>query len=118
MNRLLLVDTGAVYSVLPFSSSTPASGPAITSASGQPIQCWGWQEVTLVFSGRRFRWQLLLADVAFPLLGADFLLHFSLSVHLDKFFVQDAAGHKFSLVQPPAGSAFALLGVSVKIWFL
>jgi hypothetical protein len=110
MNRLLLVDTGVVFSVLPVSSKEPATDPAIMSASGQPIQCWGWQEVTLVFSGRRFCWKLLWADVDFPLLGADFLQHFSLSVHLDKFFVQDAAGHKFNLIQPPAGSAFALLG--------
>jgi hypothetical protein len=41
-NLHFLVDTGAVYSVIPHKSSSPAEGPAITTASGTPILCWGW----------------------------------------------------------------------------
>jgi hypothetical protein len=49
--------------------------------------------------------------VAFPLLGADFLTHFALSVDLAKFCVRTRTGRKFGLVAPPASSNFALLGM-------
>jgi RNase H-like domain found in reverse transcriptase/Reverse transcriptase (RNA-dependent DNA polymerase)/Integrase zinc binding domain/Integrase core domain len=111
LNRLFLVDTGAVYSVIPFSSAEPAQGPALSSASGQPIACWGWQDTAVKFGGRVFRWRFLKAAVAFPLLGADFLTHFALSVDLAKFCVRTRTGRKFGLVAPPASSNFALLGV-------
>jgi hypothetical protein len=42
-----LIDTGAVYSVIPYSSTQPATGPAKTSADGTPIPCWGWRTVTV-----------------------------------------------------------------------
>ena len=32
--------------------------------------------------GRRFKWDLILADVALPIIGADFLRHFGLMVYL------------------------------------
>jgi Reverse transcriptase (RNA-dependent DNA polymerase) len=111
LKRLLLVDTGAVYSVLPHKSAEPPSGPAISSASGQPIECWGWRTVAVNFGGRFFRWRFLLAAVAFPLLGADFLQRFALTVDLHSFCVRPAAGKPIKMEEPPAGCAFALLGV-------
>jgi transposase InsO family protein len=109
--KLFLVDTGAVYSVLPYTSSQPASGPAITTASGAPIPCWGWQQSAVSFGGHVFKWHFLLAAVAFPLLGADFLTHFRLVVDLYQFKVYSAGGPKLQLVAPPAGSSFSLVGV-------
>jgi hypothetical protein len=56
-NKLFLVDTGAVYSVIPFSSSAPATGPAITSAAGKSIPCWGWQDMAVKFGGVVYKWK-------------------------------------------------------------
>jgi hypothetical protein len=86
-------------------------GPPITSASGKPIPCWGWRELLVDFGGQQFRWQFLLAAVAFPLLGADFLAAFSLIVDLKQFVVYRRGSQKIQLEAPPAGSAFALVGV-------
>jgi hypothetical protein len=111
LKLLFLVDTGAVYSVLPYSSTQPANGPAITSASGAPIACWGWKQRIVIFGGRKFKWSFLLAAVAFPLLGADFLEHFALTVNLKEYIVKARGSPPIKLVAPPAGSANALVGI-------
>ncbi len=36
-----LVDTGAAFSVLPFSSTSTPTGPALKGPNGVDIQCWG-----------------------------------------------------------------------------
>jgi hypothetical protein len=79
-----LCDTGTSYSVFPFRSSEPPSGPSLTGPNGQRILCWGEKELTLSFHGAAYTWIFLLADVSFPILGIDFLRHFHLVV--------DAAG--------------------------
>ena len=106
-----LVDTGAVYSVLPFSSSEPASGPPITAADGSPIKCWGWTTREIIAAGRRFRWTFLQAAVAFPLVGADFLSHFKLSVDLHGRCLRGPRRLRINCVPPPDGGTFALVGV-------
>ena len=60
-----LVDTGAVFFVIPFSSAVPPSGPRITTADASPIPCWGWKERRLQAGGICFSWRFLLAKVAF-----------------------------------------------------
>ena len=82
MGDKFLVDTGAVFSVLPFSSRDPHTGPRITTADTSPIPCWGWVERRFRASGICFIWQFLRAKVAFPILGADFLKLFDLVVDL------------------------------------
>jgi hypothetical protein len=108
---LFLVDTGAVYSVLPYFSRQPANGPAITSASGAPIACWGWKQLVVLFGGRRFKWSFLLAALAFPLLGADFLEHFALTVNLKEYVVRAGKSPPNKLVALPVGSANTLVGI-------
>ena len=78
--RRFLVDTGAAYSIYPFSSSGRQSGPHLTGADGLHIPCWGERRLSLVFHGRRFEWPFLLAKVQFPIIGVDFLRHFRLLV--------------------------------------
>jgi hypothetical protein len=97
--------------VLPFSSLEPSQEPAITSAGGQPIACWDWQDNAVKFGGRVFCWKFLKAAVSFPLLGADFICHFAFIVDMAKFCVRTKNGHTSGLVAPPASSNFALLGV-------
>ncbi len=79
-NRRFLLDTGASYSIFPHSSSSPPTGPLLAGPSGTSISCWGEKEFSLSFSGRLFKWTLLLADVKFPILGVDFLRHHRLLV--------------------------------------
>jgi hypothetical protein len=48
-------------------------GPKLFGPAGQPIPCWGDRLVQLKFQDQIFCWKFLLADVAFPILGVDFL---------------------------------------------
>jgi hypothetical protein len=110
-SKLFIVDMGSVYSVIPHSSSDPATGPAITSAAGKPIPCWGWRTMAVRFGTTVYRWKFLLAAVAFPLLGADFLRNFRLVVDLHLFSVYCKGSKPIHLVAPPAGSIASLIGV-------
>jgi hypothetical protein len=78
--RRFLVDTGAAYSIFPFSSSGKQSGSRLTGADGLHIPCWGEPRLSLVFHGHRFEWPFLLARVQFPIIGVDFSRHFKLLV--------------------------------------
>ena len=107
-----LVDSGAVFSVLPYSSTEPANGPAITSANGTPIPCWGVKEHVLKAAGRSYKWTFLLAAVAFPILGADFLQKFDLLVDLKRGRLINGGSPGFiQLKAPPINSVFATIGV-------
>ena len=77
-----LVDTGSSYSILPHRSQEPTSGPCLCTADCSPIACWGDRKLHVAAGGRRFMWPFLLADVALPIIGADFLRHFGLLVDL------------------------------------
>ncbi len=78
--RRFLVDTGAAYSIFPYSSPGKQSGPHLTGADGLHIPCWGERRLSLTFHGRFFVWPFLLAKVQFPIIGVDFLRHFKLLV--------------------------------------
>ena len=106
-----LVDTGAVYSVIPHSSSEQQSGPRITTANGKPIPCWGWTERAIKAGGRVFRWHFLKAAVSFPILGADFLQGFDLLVDLTEMKLLTRSGKFLRLMAPPKGSVAATNGI-------
>ncbi len=80
------MDTGATYSIFPFSSPGKQSSPRLTGADGLHIPCWGERRLSLTFHGRLFGWSFLLAKVQFPITGVDFLRHF-------KLLVDPAANH-------------------------
>jgi hypothetical protein len=75
-----IVDTGAAYSIFPFSSPGKQSGPCLKGTDGLHIPCWGERRLSLVFQGSRFEWPFLLAKVQFPIINVDFLRHFKLLV--------------------------------------
>ena len=107
-SRRFLVDTGASYSLLPHRSKQPASGPHLTGADGDPIACWGEQEVQLEFAGRPFRWRFLQAAVSFPILGADFLAAHRLAVELHASrLVDTGSGAVLPLQRRPCGPSAA-----------
>ena len=66
--QTFLVDTGSAYSILPHSSSEKPSGPRLVVADSNPIKCWGSDERVLKFAGRKFKWRMLLAAVACPII--------------------------------------------------
>jgi len=68
-----LVDTGAAVSVFPHRSSASPSGPLLTGADGKPISSWGKVTKKLNFGLHTFVVSFILAAVAKPILGIDFL---------------------------------------------
>lgn len=88
-----LVDTGAAVSVLP-PSPTDRKHPQLhfnlQAANGSHITTFGRKSLTLNLGLRRsLPWIFVVADVRKPILGADFLHHFHLSVDLNKRAVVD-----------------------------
>ncbi len=75
-----LVDTGSAFSIMPWQSSAPPSGPSLSGADGRRIPCWGERSFTVTIGGVPRQWQFLLAAVSFPIFGVDFLCHHSLVV--------------------------------------
>ncbi len=69
--RRFLVDTGSSFSILPFSSSSLATGPFLTGPAGEGIPCWGETPLSVNFGGELFQWTFLKAAVTFPILGVD-----------------------------------------------
>ena len=106
------MDTGSAYSFLPFSSTSPPTGPALLAASGAPIKAWGCRRVQLSAGGRIFSWKFLQADVTFPIIGADFLANFKMAVDLSGRQLLCPVRLKIPLEAPHAGSlAAAAIGV-------
>ena len=106
-----LVDTGAVFSVIPFTSVDPPTGPRITTADASPIPCWGWIQRRLKAGGVDYSWQFLKAKVAFPILGADFLAAFDLVVDLRRRRLIRRQMPPIKLISPEGGSTFSKCGI-------
>ena len=88
-----LCDTGAQRSVLPASAADITGGelgPRLATANGSPIRTYGVRSVELCFGGQRFTWDFVTADIAFPLLGADFLCAHGLLVDVKNNRLVDA----------------------------
>jgi len=107
-----LIDTGSVYSLLPHSSTSPASSPALVLADKSLVKCWGARSVQVRVQNRIFHWNFLLAAVAFPIISGDFLQHYDLKVDLKRLRLEHGShGWSVSLAAPPTGSSFAAIGV-------
>lgn len=87
-----LVDTGAAVSVLPPSfprlhssafHNCKLSSSSLRAANHSSISTYGQHLLDLDLGLRRqFRWVFVIADVSFPIIGADFLAYFNLTVDL------------------------------------
>jgi len=96
------VDTGAQVSVLPASAIQLQSSPnnncsLLRAANGTLIRSYGTRLVPLKFHSRTLTWKFIIADVAKPIIGADFLSHFDLLVDLSRQRLVDAS--TFSSIQ-------------------
>ena len=77
-----LVDGGASLSLAPPTEQERANGPTsapLRAANGTPIHCFGSRSMTLQLGQRLFEWDIVVADVAVPLIGADFLMEYHLA---------------------------------------
>jgi len=82
------------------------------SADKTAIACWGTRSLDLKAGGRSFEWPFLLAAVAFPIVGADFLVAFDLKVVLKRLQLEQSAQRwTLHLTTPPPGSTFAAIGM-------
>lgn len=94
-----MIDTGADISVLPRTNqvmkNTITSDNCPTTlygANGTTIRTYGTRTLDLQFGLRRdMKWKFIIADVSRPIIGADFLHHFNLSVNLKKGTLTDQA---------------------------
>ena len=75
-SRRYLVDSGSAYSIVPHQSTAAPTGPRLVTTDGTPLKCWGRRTCTVHTRTKKFIWSFLLAPVAFPILGADFLCNF------------------------------------------
>jgi hypothetical protein len=72
-NTPYLVDTGAALSLIPFSSTSPPSGPTIVNANGKPTPSWNFISQNVHFHNIQFYHSFLQAKVTQPILVFDFL---------------------------------------------
>ena len=81
-----LIDTGAAVSVLPKSCTNRTSDAAclpLVAANNTTINTYGnCRRVVDVGLKRDYAWTYIVADVKQPIIGADFLIHYSLLVDL------------------------------------
>ena len=97
-----LVDTDTALSLLPHKSAMPCTGPRLVGANGSAIKAWGFQNRTVTFGRRSFTFKFLLADVARPIIGFNFLRFYRLDMSPAASLVQFAATG--TLGEPPAPS--------------
>ena len=104
-----LIDTGAAVSVLPKSCAnrtTDAASLALVAANNTTINTYGTSKrVVDVGLKRDYTWNFIVAKVQQPIIGADFLIHYSLLVDLRSRCLRDmrtglAISASLSLITP------------------
>ena len=110
-SKRYLVDSGSAFSILPHKSSAEPTGPHMMTADGKPLTCWGRCMCTVRTRTMEFLWTFLLAPVAFPILGADFLSNFRLLVHISNKRLVAHWGKLIQLEQGKQTKAAVVTGV-------
>ena len=83
-NTTFLIDTGAELSVLPYFGNDPPCDKTLVAAIGSPIRTFGNKSVNVLINGQSYPWSFILAEVKRPLIGADFLRHYSFLVDVSR----------------------------------
>ena len=114
-----LIDTGAQVSVLP-PTSLPAGAvvsaaqlPRLEAANGSPVRVMGtYQHDVRLDDGVVFPWRFVVADVATPILGVDFLAYHQLAVDVHRRTLRDATGQVRAGGTPAAVRSLGLRAVT------
>ena len=86
-----LIDTGAAVSVLPKSSAnrtTDAASLPLVAANNTTINTYGTSS-RVVGLKQDYAWTFIVADIKQPIIGTDFLIHYSLLVDLKSRCLRD-----------------------------
>ena len=81
-----LVDTGVAISIIPHTTNSSAKPTSLKlqAANGSTIDTYGGKTLTLnIGMWCDYTWTFSLAKVKIPILGADFLMPYELSVHMN-----------------------------------
>ena len=117
-----LIDTGSGISLLPyvpeFAPLLKPSAVSLTNASGAAIKTHGEISIQLDVSllHRSFQWSVIIADIAHPILGVDFLVANSLLVDCkNRTLIDSITNHKVCLSHSDAcdQSSFSINAYSV-----
>ena len=90
--KAFLIDSGAEVSVFPATPADRKSQPLFTlqAANKSSIPAYGERSLTINLGLRRnFTWLFIVADVAQPIIGADFLSNFSLLIDVRNCILTD-----------------------------
>ena len=83
-----LIDSGSQLSILPSTQHDNRSTPhklTLQAVNGATIHTYGQKFLNLdIGLNREFPWIFIIADIKTPILGADFIEHFDLLIHLKK----------------------------------
>ena len=120
LGRRFLIDTGAQVSVLPPASLPVGAGvsdggqlPRLEAANGSSVQVVGLYRHDLRLDGGPvLSWEFVVADVATPILGADFLGHHRLTVDISHQTLRDATGQVLASGTPAAVRSLGLRAVT------
>ncbi|GFU85346.1 retrovirus-related Pol polyprotein from transposon opus [Trichonephila clavipes] len=109
-SQKFLIDSGSEICVIPPSptmNKSPQSNFSLFAANNTKIPAYGMVRKELNLGLRRpFIWTFIIADVSSPIIGADFLKHFNLSIDLKKKRLVDVETSLFTpcvfsnIVQP------------------
>ena len=105
------MDSGSAFSIIPHKSAAAPTGPRLITADGTPLKCWGRRTCMVHTRTKKFVWSFLLAPVAFPIIGADFLCSFKLMVDVSNKRLVSHGGQLTQLVLGKHTSAAVVTGV-------
>ena len=101
-----LVDTGYCHSIHPTNTlekhHSKDIGIHLITANGSTITTYETKTFHLTFSGHRFSWTFVLADVRVPLLGTDFLSRFQLLIDVTHSRLLNILSYLSTPLQPTA----------------
>ena len=77
----LLVDSGSQVSAWPPDpGDVPVQGMNLKAVNGSKIQCYGHKEVEIKIGRKAYKFRVIKADVASPVIGWDFVRHYRLDM--------------------------------------
>ena len=112
-----LIDTGTCRSFLPKSKvhrdCIAGTDTSLIAVKGSQILTYGYKALQLSFTGSKYKWDFIVADVSTPIIGADFLANFNLLVDMaNRHLVNASTLASTSITAAPADLALQITDTS------